>query len=68
MSNNSNKTRDDRDPEEGDPLLLKNRVKVFNGADDDAPEELESFLEEAWDTIKLGIPIFVASLSWVGVS
>lgn len=60
----------DRDPEEGDPLLLKNRVKVVNGADDDAdaPEELDSFLEEAWDTIKLGIPIFVASLSWVGVS
>jgi hypothetical protein len=28
----------------------------------------EDFVDDCWDTIKLGIPIFLAMLSWVGVS
>ena len=48
------------DPEvarlETDPLIAEKEVK------------LESFADDCWDTIKLGIPILFAMLSWVGVS
>ena len=46
----------ERDAVESDPL---SGVKV---------EETESFLEDCWDTITLGAPIFLSMLSWVGVS
>ena len=46
----------ERDAVESDPLF---GVKV---------EETESFLEDCWDTITLGAPIFLSMLSWVGVS
>jgi hypothetical protein len=53
-------TNTDDDPEraavESDPLFVG---KV---------EETESFLEDCWDTITLGVPIFLSMLSWVGVS
>ena len=28
----------------------------------------EDFIDDCWDTVKLGFPIFLAMLSWVGVS
>ena len=31
-------------------------------------EETESFLDDCWDTLTLGAPIFLSMLSWVGVS
>jgi hypothetical protein len=50
----------DEDPEraavESDPLIGE---KVANN---------ESFLDDCWDTIALGAPIFLSMLSWVGVS
>ena len=52
-------TNTTKDPEKGgeqQPLIIN------------APEEKISVLEDAWDTLKLGAPIFIAMLSWVGVS
>jgi hypothetical protein len=54
----------DDDPEQAAPsernvLLLKNEEKE---------EERDSLYEESCDTIRLGIPIFLSMLSWVGVS
>lgn len=31
-------------------------------------DRLPSFLDDALDTVKLGVPIFISMLSWVGVS
>jgi hypothetical protein len=31
-------------------------------------DRLPSVLDDALDTVKLGVPIFIAMLSWVGVS
>jgi hypothetical protein len=51
-----NGTKDPETAVESDPLIGRQ------------VEESASFLEDCWDTIKLGGPIFVAMLSWVGVS
>jgi hypothetical protein len=32
------------------------------------PVKHPSILDDAWDIIKLGVPIFISMLSWVGVS
>ena len=32
------------------------------------PIKHPSILHDAWDIIKLGVPIFISMLSWVGVS
>ena len=54
------------DPEQGenDPLIKKSPVEQ-------AKEELDrhaTVRDDVGDIIKLGLPIFVAMLSWVGVS
>jgi hypothetical protein len=57
------------DPEKGetDPLILK--TDAAKAVLDRAIVASDpSFWEDCWDTIKLGAPIFVAMLSWVGVS
>jgi hypothetical protein len=48
------------DPEEGEhkPLVDKSSH----------PVKEPSILHDAWDIIKLGVPIFISMLSWVGVS
>jgi hypothetical protein len=60
------------DPEKGetDPLILKTEAAkaVVKQAGPEGAATDPSFSEDCWDTIKLGAPIFVAMLSWVGVS
>ena len=50
------------DPEkaEADPLVTKEEK--------DDPDRNATVHDDIVDTIKLGVPIFVAMLSWVGVS
>lgn len=57
----SSTTTSDSEKGETDPLIAgKENVKALG--------EHGSFHDDAIDTIKLGLPIFVSMISWVGVS
>ncbi len=53
-------TRTNDDPE----VAAVETDSLIAGRDD----KQEDFIDDCWDTIKLGFPIFLAMLSWVGVS
>lgn len=61
---------------ESQPLLVgKKAISIEDADDSDAPDSAVSakpnettMLEDAVDILKLGVPIFISSLSWVGVS
>ena len=50
---------------ETDPLVPKSHVDIE--AQSSNERNLPSLIEDAIDIIKLGVPIFIARLSWVGV-
>jgi hypothetical protein len=49
-------------------LLVKKKVAIEESLASPHLDRLPSVLDDALDTVKLGIPIFIAMLSWVGVS
>jgi hypothetical protein len=58
---------------ESQPLLVAKKAISIEDDDIDAPhadvpKANETILEDAVDILKLGVPIFISSLSWVGVS
>jgi hypothetical protein len=65
------------DAKECQPLLVA-KNKAYNVSGDDADDEelalamtkvnKTTIMEDAIDILKLGIPIFISSVSWVGVS
>jgi hypothetical protein len=53
---------------ETQPLVPKTAVSIDEEDLTTSQNGMPSLCEDAWDTIKLGIPIFIARLSFVGVS
>jgi hypothetical protein len=55
-----------------DPEVGGERKPLVDKSSHQHPEllvkEHPSILYDAWDTIQLGVPIFISMLSWVGVS
>ena len=68
MTSNNNKKEEIAT--ESQPLLVAKKAISIDDDDDfpDAHDVPETILEDAIDILKLGVPIFVSSLSWVGVS
>lgn len=49
------------------PLLYKGDEETQAIAVEDKSQAIPSLKEEAWEILRLGIPIFIARLSWVGM-
>jgi hypothetical protein len=54
---------------ESQPLLIPKKAISLEDDDSEPSGDVttKTILEEALDILKLGIPIFIASVSWVGV-
>jgi hypothetical protein len=60
---------DEQHPTESQPLLVSQRstTESFEG-DVKGLKKNDSVMDDVYDILRLGFPIFLSSLSWVGVS
>ena len=65
MSSDNTNNASPKDPEKGenDPLLIKPNVPIVSNEIDETP----SFSADIVDTLRLGFPIFLSQVSWVGM-
>jgi hypothetical protein len=50
------------------PLVKKTVITDSEAPIEHPIDRLPSFRDDVFDTVKLGVPIFISMLSWVGVS
>ena len=62
------KQESDEHPTESQPLLVSQRSSTVSfGSDAKGLKRNESIKEDVLDILRLGFPIFLSSVSWVGV-